>query len=158
MIKQQQQKHHHRTEAKNRIQQHCFSSGLPPCLKGKYCSVQYLQHLWIQDHKQLINSQQFTCSLSQGIIFLGRKNKSEKQLQLQKYRGVMNWKAGSLADADSPATSHAHVLARAADALREPCPDTHRPFRGQGRTFSLQESLARCSFPFSCTLQCFRLI
>lgn len=35
MIKQHQQKHHHRTEAKNRIQQHCFSSGLLLCLKGE---------------------------------------------------------------------------------------------------------------------------
>lgn len=35
MIKQQQQKHHHRTEAKNKILQHCFSSGLPACLKGE---------------------------------------------------------------------------------------------------------------------------
>lgn len=35
MIKQQQQKQHHRTEAKNKIQQHCFSSGLLLCLKRK---------------------------------------------------------------------------------------------------------------------------
>lgn len=35
MIKQQQQKQHHRTKAKNKIQQHCFSSGLLLCLKRK---------------------------------------------------------------------------------------------------------------------------
>ena len=89
------QQNPHRTEAKNKVSQYCFSSALPPPGKGRAHSKQYLPSLWNQDHKQLNSSipNSLHAAWAKILFFWGGRARTRNYYYS---KNIMKWQTGRL--------------------------------------------------------------